>query len=149
MRNITYRPSEPSQRANGSAPKVVAAARPLSNLPEATSVHRTAVVLPAVAAAYLVAGAWIVFGHGETNLVLAVVTLVLVMFAGLMLAGGAYALDTAPERPRSFAEFLKGKVETATGPLSGLEALSEIATLPLVLVVGGSAILAVAGWAGL
>ena len=149
MRNLASRRSpKPASIAAVQLPALVTVI-PASNLPPATSVHRVAVILPAVAAAYLVTGAWIVFGHGETNLVLAVVTLVLVMFAGLMLAGGASAWNASPEQVRSFHQFLKGKVETATGSLTGLEALGEIATMPAVLVAGGSAILIVAALAGL
>ena len=83
-------------------------------------------------------------------LVLAIVTVVLVMYGGMMLSGGAFAHDTTPERARgrTFTAFLHGRVDTATGPLTGRQALTEIATMPVTLALGGSVILAIAALTG-
>ena len=129
-----------------------AAKRPgaIPNLLPATSVHPAAVAVPAIAASWLVLGAWAVFGGTDTVTVLAMVTVVLVMYGGLMLGGGAFARDVTPDRARtrSFRAFLTGRVDTATGPLTGRQALMEIATMPVTLALGGTAILAIAALTG-
>lgn len=122
----------------------------ISNLRPATSMHPAAVVVPAIAASWLVAGAWMVFGGTDTSTVLAMVTVILVMYAGLMLGGGAFAHNVTPDqaRSRTFTDFLKGHVDTATGLLTGRQALVEIATMPVILALGGTVILVVAALAG-
>ena len=116
-----------------------------TNRKPATSVHPAAVAVPAVAASWLVLGAWLVFGGADTATVLAMVTVVLVMYGGRML-GGAFARNVMPDREtaRSFRDFLKGRVDTATGRINGREALVEIAAMPVILALGGTVILAIA-----
>jgi hypothetical protein len=120
------------------------------NLLPATSVHPAAVAVPAIAASWLVLGAWAVFGGVDTVTVLAMVTVVLIMYGGLMLAGGAFAHDATPDRARTrtFKAFLSGRVDTATGPITGREAFMEIASMPVILAVGSTAILAIAALTG-
>lgn len=104
----------------------------------ATGVHPTAVVILISAYGLMLASFWLFFGNGQTALTLAVVTILALMFFGL-LGGGILLADSLPkgQQGRSFAEFLDGRVLIATGWISGREAFAQIAFLPALLLVGG------------
>ena len=55
-----------------------------------------------------------------------------------------------PEREidRSFADFVRGRVDTATGRITGREALLQIAAMPVILAIGGTIIMVIAVWCG-
>jgi hypothetical protein len=55
-----------------------------------------------------------------------------------------------PERSttRSFRAFVRGPVDTATGRITGREALLQVAALPVILSIGGTIIIALAVWSG-
>ena len=44
------------------------------------------------------------------------------------------------ETERAFGEFVSGVVDTATGEISGRNALAQIAAMPILLAIGGSLI---------
>jgi hypothetical protein len=111
-----------------------------------TTVHPVAVAIPLVCSAWFLLVSWVAFAGGETSLVLAVVTLIGVMFLGLVVGGGALARDMVPmpKHRRSFQEFLNGNVEIATGRVRGNEALLQIAALPVSIAIGATIIAAIA-----
>lgn len=109
----------------------------------ATSVHYAAIGTGIAAYTWLVFVAWLIFGHeGEARLPLAIVTVISIMYLGLLAGGGWYSWDVTPERSkaRTFGEFLDGPVETATGTISGREAYLQIALMPVALAIGGTII---------
>ena len=72
---------------------------------------------------------------GETGLVLAVVGVLMIMYLGLIFGGIALADSPAKgETERSFAAFLSGKVQIATGAINGHEAMLQIVFLPVCMV---------------
>ena len=110
-----------------------------------TRVHPLTFVIPFASTAAFLLACWVAFGAGA-YMELGMVTLITVMFAGLMAAGGAFSRDMTPERrrDRTFRQFLNGTVDTYTGLISGREALMQIATMPVVLAVGGIVFVAIA-----
>ncbi|MGV1788566.1 MULTISPECIES: hypothetical protein [Agrobacterium] len=115
------------------------------NIRTTTSIHPGAVAIPLASATWLIAVAWIAFGHGDAILSLIMVTLICAVFFGLLVVGGAYAHQAdEPAQPRSFSEFLEGDVDIATGRISGREALLQIASLPIALAIGGTIIAIIA-----
>jgi hypothetical protein len=79
---------------------------------------------------------WLVFGSGEAALALGFITVLGVMFFGL-LTGLTLLADThgPARRTRSLSEFLNGRVITFTGWITGREAALQMLTLPALLVV--------------
>ncbi len=71
---------------------------------------------------------------------------VMIMYFSLFAGGGSWARDVriGRSRRRSFREFLDGDVEIWTGRITGRQALEQMATLPITLAIGGSAIIAAA-----
>jgi hypothetical protein len=86
------------------------------------------------------------FARDETSLILAVVTLIIMMLLGLITACGACARNFEPDRAptRSFREFLNGEVDVETGRIRGRVAFRQIATIPFMVAVGGTLIMACA-----
>ena len=74
------------------------------------------------------------------------VVVINVMLIGLMAGGGWYSRNMTPDRAvnRTFGAFLQGQVETASGTISGREALLQIAGMPVILGIGGSIIVMLA-----
>ncbi len=106
--------------------------------PEVGTVGIHPATLGIVASLYaaLVAVFWLTFVRdAETGLVLAVVTVLMIMYLGLLLGGIAVA-DAPPPgtASRSFRDFVRGKVEIATGAIDGHEALLQIVFLPVCMV---------------
>jgi hypothetical protein len=127
-------------------PKATTVCRPGANILPTTSIHPVAVTLPLVAPAYLVVAFWMTFARGETSLIPAVVTLIVMMLLGLITASGICARNFEPDRAptRSFREFLNGQVDVETGRISGRVAFRQIATMPFMVAVGGTLIMACA-----
>lgn len=127
--------------------KTVAPAHNTPPLQEATAVHPIAVAIPIVAFAWFVIAAWIGFaGDREAAVSIVMVGFVNAMLFGLLAGGGWYSRNTTPELAtnRSFADFISGRVDIATGQITGREALIQIAALPLFLAIGGTVIIAIA-----
>jgi hypothetical protein len=78
-------------------PRTAVVCRPRANILPTTSIHPVAVALPLVAPAYLVVAFWMTFARGETSLILAVVTLIVMMLLGLITASGACARNFEPD----------------------------------------------------
>ena len=131
--------------------KTVAAPHDTPALQDATAVHPIAVAIPTVAFAWFVMAAWIGFaGDREAAVSIVMVGFVNAMLFGLLAGGGWYSRNMTPERAtdRSFAAFVSGRVDIATGRITGHEALLQIAALPVVLAIGGTIIIAIAVWCG-
>jgi hypothetical protein len=135
----TSRPIERKQIASDAVP----------NSLRATCVHPGAIIIALVAAGYLVVACWITFAGGETSLVLAVVTLILLTMFGLIAGCGALARNVEPDRKstRRFGEFFRGDVDIETGRITGHEALVQITAMPIILAIGGTMILGGEVWA--
>ena len=127
-------------------PKTTVVCTSRANILPTTSIHPVAVILPLVAPAYLVVAFWVTFAGGEKSLILAVVTLIVMVLLGLMTTCGAFARNVQRDRAprRSFREFLNGEVDVETGRISGRVAFRQIATMPFMVAVGGSLIMACA-----
>lgn len=125
--------------------KTLSAAK-VAEVSVAGGVHPLAVAIPIAACTWFVLVGWVAFARGETSLILAIVTFFAVIYCGLIGGGGALARNVADEKPRtrSFKQFLNGSVETATGRISGSAALWQIATMPVLLAVTGTIIIAIA-----
>ena len=80
---------------------------------------------------------WAMFARdAATALVLAVVTVLMIMYFSLIIGG--IALADSPvigERQRSFDAFLRGPVDIATGIINGREATTQMLFLPACMVV--------------
>ncbi|MGN6096036.1 MAG: hypothetical protein ACTHP8_07330 [Bosea sp. (in: a-proteobacteria)] len=122
---------------------------PRRNLLPATGVHPAAIGIALAGYAWLIVLAWAAFAGGPSSLLLVIVTTISVMFFGLLVGGGAYSRNMTPEREteRSFAEFLAGEVDIATGRVSGKDALLQILALPIAAAVGGTVIVLIAVFA--
>jgi hypothetical protein len=77
---------------------------------------------------------WIGFAFGYQAFIMLVIDMLSLMYFGLLLGLGQDAARIRATAPtRSFAEFLDGRVATATGCVSGQEALVQVAFMPLLL----------------
>jgi len=136
----TGRPVARAKRLTANTAKAPASAR----IKAATSVHPMPIVISLGCAAWFVFISWAVFAtaDAETALSVAVVTIIFAMMLGGLTWGAAMAPDRAPDHTaaRSFAAFLDGHADIATGLVSGREALIQIAMLPLTLAIGGTVI---------
>ena len=85
-------------------------------------------------------------GDREAAVPIFMVGFVNVMLVGLLAGGGWYSRDMTPDRAkdRTFGAFLRGTVETATGKITGLDALVQIAAMPVILSIGGTIIVSIA-----
>lgn len=80
---------------------------------------------------------WAMFARDAAiELVLAVVTVLMIMYFALIIGG--IALADSPlvgERQRSFREFMHGPVDIATGIITGREAAMQMLLLPACMIV--------------
>jgi hypothetical protein len=137
-----YAPAPPAVPV---APAAATSERPFEGLRRAapdlgsSGVHPSAIVALVALYAVLMLSFWISFGTPETALTLGVITVLGVMYFGL-LAGGILLADCLPDgvRGRSFGRFLQGRVAIATGWISGKEALAQILALPAALVLAAT-----------
>ena len=121
-------------------------------LKESTAVHPGAIWISIGAFAWFVIAAWIAFaGDREAAVSIFMVVFINVMLIGLLAGGGWYSRDMTPDRAtsRSFGAFVRGQVETATGKITGREALLQIAAMPVILSIGGTIIISCAVFSGL
>jgi hypothetical protein len=110
--------------------------RPAEGLGE-SGVHPRAVVAVLCLYAVLLLAFWAFFATPETALTLLVITVLGVVYFGLL--GGGLLLADSPspgERRRDFADFLQGRVAIATGWIRGRDALVQMTALPLALLAG-------------
>ena len=127
----------------------IPATQPL--LKQSTAVHPAAIWISIGAFAWFMLAAWIGFaGDREAAVSIFMVVFINVMLIGLLAGGGWYSRNMTPERSttRSFRAFVRGPVDTATGRITGREALLQIAALPMILSIGGTIIIALAVWCG-
>lgn len=107
------------------------------------SIHPVAVRIAVVAAAWFVVVMAISFsGTIESDYLMAVTIAFSVIFFGLVLGLAARAAGDPRWGGRSteFRNFVNGKVEIATGIVSGRESLIQLLALPIVLAIGATAI---------
>ena len=104
-----------------------------------SGVHPSVIVALVGLYAVLLLSFWIMFGSPETALTLGIITVLAIMFFGL-LAGGILLSDSIPKgvQGRSFGEFLEGRVLIATGWIPSKAALAQILALPVALVLGAT-----------
>ena len=89
---------------------------------------------------------WLTLAGSELSLIPVVATLTVVMLLGLITACGAFAHMVEPNGAgtRTFREFLNGEVDVETGRISGRVAFRQVATIPVVVAIGSTLILAYA-----
>jgi hypothetical protein len=116
-----------------------------SQLKPVTGVHPAAIATSLAAYGVFIIAAWIAFGRGYAALDLTVVVVITVVLLGLLAGGAAMSRNMTPDRKteRSFGEFVNGPVDTATGEITGRDAFLQIAAMPIVLAIGGSAMAAI------
>ena len=80
---------------------------------------------------------WTFFARDTaTALVMTMVTVLMIVYFGLIVGGILLADGPAPdERQRSFAEFLSGRVEILTGTVTGKEVALQMLFLPACMAV--------------
>lgn len=85
---------------------------------------------------------WLTFGaEMEGALILAVDTVFFAVFFSLPLVlMRLRRTATSDGEKSSFAEFLRGEIDTHTGRMSGMSALAQVAILPVVIALGTMAI---------
>jgi hypothetical protein len=99
-------------------------------------VHSAAFALCGSAYGAMLFAFWAAFGReGYSALVLAVVSVLMLVYFSLILGGLTFSDTPTPGTLRSFRAFLDGPVETATGVISGRAAMVMIAGLPALLAV--------------
>ena len=106
-----------------------------------TSVHPIVIEIAIGAVMWFLAVMWLDFARGpQVDFELAVVTLFFVMFFTLFLLTASHVWKDARWRlpQTSFKQFLTAQVGTATGTMSGREALIEILTVPVSLALGAT-----------
>ena len=113
-----------------------------SVLRPATGVHPGAIAASLAAYGFFIIAALIAFGRGYAALDLTVVILISVVLLGLLAGCALKSRNVTPDREtkRTFGEFVNGVVDTATGEISGRDALAQIAAMPILLAIGGSLI---------
>jgi hypothetical protein len=124
----------------------IVAGRPIANIPPTNDMHPIAIAMPLIAPAALIAAIWSTLAGSEPFLIPAVTTLTVVMLLGLTMACGAFAHKGEPNgtRTRTFREFLNGEVDVETGRITGRVAFRQVATIPVVVAIGSTLILACA-----
>ncbi len=106
------------------------------------SVHPAPILIGLASCAWFALLSWTCFAafDRETGMAVAVITTIFVMYLGGMALGAYYSANSrAAGRGRTFRQFLRGRADIATGLISGREAMLQIATLPLGLAVGATA----------
>lgn len=85
---------------------------------------------------------WLVFGSKlESAFAVAVSTVYTMMFFGVPLVMLGIARKADPRAPHgSLGTFLRGHFDTITGPITGWQALAQVALIPIALSFGFSAI---------
>jgi hypothetical protein len=112
------------------------------NLPTFRHIHPGVFVISMAGWVGIMTAYWLTFGARlEGALILAVDTVFFAVFFGLPVV--LMRLRRAPAHGAekySFAEFLRGEIDTHTGRMSGTSALAQVAVLPVALALGTMAI---------
>lgn len=111
-----------------------------------TGVHPAVVEIALGAVLWFLVVTWVSFARGRgVDWDILIATLIFAMFFGLFLLIAARAAKDPRWQLRhtSFREFLRSRVGTATGEMSGRQALVEIVMMPLTLALAATAIGAV------
>jgi hypothetical protein len=131
------------QTDRGRTTSLAVSTKPLASAAAADlSVHPAPIMIGLACCAWFLLISWVCFAplDRETALMVGVVTIIFAMFLGGMTIGALYSSARAGGSVRrSFREFINGEVDTATGLISGREAMIQIAALPLTLAAGGTA----------
>lgn len=109
-----------------------------AEVPASAGLHPRAVALGLGGFGLFLAASWLGWGSGETAPLVAMVTLVFLVYFGLLVGLGRdaarhRAIAADAHRPLGFSRFLADRVDTCTGFLSGRAALIQIAFTPLLL----------------
>ncbi|MBS0233672.1 MAG: hypothetical protein JSR99_09315 [Proteobacteria bacterium] len=106
------------------------------------SVHPAPILIALGCCAWFLLLSWTCFApfDREAGLAIAVVTAIFAMYLGGMTLGAFNAAgQQSARRQRSFHQFLRGRVDIATGFISGREAMVQIVMLPVSLAFGATA----------
>lgn len=135
---LVDRPRAASQRRRA----VDAAWRPVGLQP-ATHVHPFAVGAAAAGYAWFLLVCWVVFAADPQMVpTLLMCTFISVIMLGLLAGAGLSSPDVTPwmRGGRSWAEFLDGRVDTFTGPMTGRQVFAHLAGLSFVLALAATAL---------
>ncbi len=103
-------------------------------VPSDEHVHPGAIALALGGFGIFLSASWIGWSFGYTSLLLGIVTGLAAMYFGLLLGlGRSAAAFRGDTTRRSFAAFLRGHVQTLEGRVSGRDALTQIAFMPILL----------------
>ena len=139
---VQQTPSE-SSRLDRLIVPVIVAGRPIANIPLTNDMHPTAIAMPLIAPAAMIAAFWLALAGSKLSLIPAVTILTVMMLLGLITACGAFAhkVESNGTSTRTFREFLNGEVDVETGRISGRVAFRQVATIPVVVAIGSTLIL--------
>lgn len=112
------------------------------NLPAFRHMHSGVFVISMLGWFGFMIAYWLTFGtEMEGVLVLAVDTVFFAVFFSLPLVLMRLRRATSNDADKSsFAEFLRGEIDTYTGRMSGTSALAQVAVLPVAIALGTMAI---------
>lgn len=97
-------------------------------------VHAFAIALALGGFGLFLAASWVGWAFGYTSLLIKVIYVLSLMYFGPMVELGQSSTEFCGEvTHRSFMQFLRGRVQTATGSVSGTDALIQIALMPMLL----------------
>jgi|HubBroStandDraft_3_1064219.scaffolds.fasta_scaffold266744_1 hypothetical protein len=138
-------PSELSRLDRLIVPAIVAG-RPVANIPPTNDMHPIAIAMPLIALAAMIAAFWLALAGSDRSLISAVAILIVMMLLGVTTACVALAHKVGPNgtHTRTFREFLDGEVDVETGRVSGRVAFRQVATIPVVVAIGSTLMLACA-----
>lgn len=91
--------------------------------------------------AWMLGAAWYAFGTTTgTDLDLAIITVLGIVFLGIPAALHHTAATRYPPAPKRMGDFLSSQVDTATGPMRGGQAWLEVMLIPLALAIAATLI---------
>ena len=106
------------------------------------SVHPAPILVALACCAWFLILSWTCFAAFdlEAGLAVAAVTAISAMYLGCMSLAAVFSANSGTVgKRRSFRQFLRGRVDIATGFVSGHEAMLQIVMLPAGLAIGGTA----------
>lgn len=124
-------------------PRAARATLQSDDLQPATHVHPLAVGAAAVGYAWFLLVCWVVFAaDSQMVAALLMVTFISAVMIGMPMALGSSARNVVPwmRAGRSWADFLDGRVDTFTGPMSGRAVFTQLAGMSGVLALGATAL---------
>jgi hypothetical protein len=97
-------------------------------------VHPAAIGIALAGFGLFLVASWVGWAFGYTSLLVKVIyVLSLMYFVPMIELGRSSAKFRGEVTQRSFTQFLKGRVQTSTGSISGSAALIQIAVMPITL----------------